>query len=376
VRGCSFYGNTQYAINNTGNSFCVNAEGNWWGAASGPNDASATADLCGLGANAGTGDKVSNNVDYLPYATGGIQTALLGDVSLNGQVLAYDASLVLQYVVALITLDPLQQLVADVSGAGGITAFDGSLILQWVAGIIRAFPAASNAPGVAAADVLAARELVRRATGAFTVSLGEAWREGDEWVVPVRVIGTAPVYAVELRLEGEGAAALRKVAVDAAGALAEHGVGRVASRVAVAALQPLGADEALLLRFAATGETWVPPALAWARVNEAVAALGPGPSPAPAVSFLGRPLPNPAGVLARLSLGIAADEAGARVTLRVLDLAGRQVRTLLDAALPAGRHTVSWDLRDEGGRAVPAGVYLVQAQAERFATSRRVVVVR
>src|SRR5262249_2235532 len=89
ARGCTFLGNTYFGVNNSGSSFCVNAEGSWWGASSGPNDASSTADLCGLGSNAGSGDKVSNNVDYAPFVTSGIVSPLLGDVSLNGQVRAF-----------------------------------------------------------------------------------------------------------------------------------------------------------------------------------------------------------------------------------------------------------------------------------------------
>ena len=55
ITGSSLYGNTWYAVNNSGNSFCVNAEGNWWGAADGPNDASATLDLCSMADNLGFG---------------------------------------------------------------------------------------------------------------------------------------------------------------------------------------------------------------------------------------------------------------------------------------------------------------------------------
>ena len=125
-------------------------------AASGPTDASAVADLCGIGSNAGLGDDVTNNVDYVPFATSGILNPLLGDFSLNGQVLAFDASLVLQFSVSAIPLNDLQKLNADVSGLGGITAFDASLILQYAAGLIPAFPAASNAhaPGPDMAPVM------------------------------------------------------------------------------------------------------------------------------------------------------------------------------------------------------------------------------
>ena len=96
------------------------------------NDNSATADLCGLGLNVGSGDRVSNNVDYVPFATSGILNPLLGDVSLNGRVLAYDVAGAAVRGVAD-RAESIQQLVADVSGTASISALDASLILQYVA---------------------------------------------------------------------------------------------------------------------------------------------------------------------------------------------------------------------------------------------------
>ncbi len=67
--------------------------------------------------------------------------------------------------------------------------------------------------------------------------------------------------------------------------------------------------------------------------------------------------PNPFAVRTRLSLDLAA--AG-RVRLVVYDAAGRKIRTLADRVLPAGRHEFDWDRRDDYGRVLAAGVYLVR----------------
>lgn len=375
VHGCSIYGNTYYGINNTGAAFCVNAEGNWWGAASGPADASATADLCALGTNAGTGDIVSNNVDYQPFATSGIQNPLLGDVSLNGQVLAYDASLVLQYVVSAIGLNPLQLLVGDVSGAAGVSAFDASLILQYVAGVIKAFPAAST--GVQrAADVAAARELSRRAQGRFEASLGQPRREGDDWLLPVTVTGDAPVWAIELRLSGGDAATLAgAMATDGDRVFRATGTGDGIAFAAFAALDPLAQGEVALLRFPAGPGEFHAPSLAFARVNESDVKLTVDPQ-APLLTFLGRPFPNPVRDAATLRLAVSPADAGAPARVRVMDVAGRAVRTLHDAPLSAGEHVVSWDLADEHGRPVPAGLYFVRANLRGAVHTQRLIVVR
>jgi hypothetical protein len=68
--------------------------------------------------------------------------------------------------------------------------------------------------------------------------------------------------------------------------------------------------------------------------------------------------PNPFRNQTRLQVEVL--EAG-RVTLRVIDLSGRDVRTLLyGAALPGTTETV-WDGRDNGGRRVSPGQYLIVA---------------
>jgi len=376
ISGSSFFSNVYWAVNNSGNSFCVNAENNWWGASSGPNDASATADLCGLGSNPGTGDMVSNNVDYSPWITTGVQNPLLGDVSLNGQVLAYDASLVLQSVALLVTLNPLQELVADVSGAGGVTAFDASLILQYVAGLITAFPAASNGVQPAPPDVLAAREVVARAQGTFQVWLGEAVADGDSYRVPVHVSGSAPVNAVELLLANGSAAALSQVAA-AGGALEAHAAGSGSARVAVASAQALGQTALELVFTPPAGGSFTMPDLAWSRVNETELSPTPVPAPtAPALSFLARPFPNPARTPVRFSLGIAPGDADAPARVTVFDLAGRVVRVLQDGVLGAGVHDVTWNLARSDGRTAPPGVYLVRARTKSFEGTQRLIVVR
>jgi hypothetical protein len=69
---------------------------------------------------------------------------LPGDVSGNGSVTAYDASLVLQYVVGLRGLSDEDRDVADVTGDGNVTALDAALILQYTVGLITQFPAKSK----------------------------------------------------------------------------------------------------------------------------------------------------------------------------------------------------------------------------------------
>jgi hypothetical protein len=97
----------------------------------------------------------------------------------------------------------------------------------------------------------------------------------------------------------------------------------------------------------------------------ALAAQAPGPRLTAA--------PNPFRAGTTLSFGIPAADA---VELTVHDVTGRLVRRLGDGEAAAGRHTVTWDGRDTGGRAAPAGVYFVRLRAGDAGATRRVVRLR
>ncbi len=63
-------------------------------------------------------------------------------------------------------------------------------------------------------------------------------------------------------------------------------------------------------------------------------------------------------------------------TLRLYDLRGRLVRTLVDEPRPAGVSEATWDGRDQAGRAVAAGAYLARLQAGGRQTTLRLTLVR
>lgn len=67
----------------------------------------------------------------------------------------------------------------------------------------------------------------------------------------------------------------------------------------------------------------------------------------------------------------------ASVELDLVDLAGRHVRTLRSREhLRAGRHTLVWDGRDDGGAPVASGSYLVRLRAGALTSTARVILIR
>ena len=97
----------------------------------------------------------------------------------------------------------------------------------------------------------------------------------------------------------------------------------------------------------------------------------PGNAPAgSAVPSLLAGAPNPFLRDTRLTFSLA--RAGP-VSLRVFDVHGREVRTLVRDTRSAGSHAVTWDGRDEHGGGAPAGIYFLRLEAAGEALARRVV---
>jgi len=75
-----------------------------------------------------------------PHPLQGGSTILYGDVSGDSVVSAYDAALVAQAAVGLISFTQDQLKAGDVSGDGIISAYDAALIAQKAVGLITKFP--------------------------------------------------------------------------------------------------------------------------------------------------------------------------------------------------------------------------------------------
>jgi hypothetical protein len=86
------------------------------------------------------------------------------------------------------------------------------------------------------------------------------------------------------------------------------------------------------------------------------------------------PYPNPSRASASFSIGLPAASA---VDIEAFDVTGRHVRTLMNSSeQQAGHQTLVWDLRDDGGRPLGSGMYLVRARVGGQTFIRRVTVGR
>ncbi len=88
---------------------------------------------------------------------------------------------------------------------------------------------------------------------------------------------------------------------------------------------------------------------------------------------LSQNVPNPFNPATTISYEL---NAGGQVDLRVFDLAGRLVRTLVHDSQEAGTHQVLWRGRDQAGRTVAAGVYFYRLDAGSQVKTRRMVLAK
>ena len=90
-----------------------------------------------------------------------------------------------------------------------------------------------------------------------------------------------------------------------------------------------------------------------------------------AVSFV---RPNP--FTAQTTIGYTVPAGGADVTLRLYDIRGRLVRTLVSGRHSGGAYEITWDGRDSAGRTVSSGIYFARTSIGSWGETRKIAFVR
>ena len=238
-----------------------------------------------------------------------------------------------------------------------------------------------------------ARRILRRAPGDTThgrpapevaIELGALERDGADWVLPVTFRGGIGLGAARLDLSlpldrfdvigtdvgesgwmtlhetGSNALALGLLAVDDF-STARPGSPDVHARVRLALKSGQSAGGA----FGVTGGEFTD--------ANGVALEVELPAPAiPSVLALAPARPNP--FASSTSFVLDLDRAS-DVDVSVHDLSGRRIATLRRGALPAGRHTITWDGGGSAGR-VADGVYFLRASVDGQVLGRKVAMLR
>ena len=102
-------------------------------------------------------------------------------------------------------------------------------------------------------------------------------------------------------------------------------------------------------------------------------ASGVGGGSLPGLTVLGPNVPNPFNPQTTISFTLATDGP---TSLRIFDLRGQLVRVLLDGPHDAGHFSVSWDGRDDTGRAVASGTYFSRLTGGDVVQQHKMMLVR
>lgn len=95
--------------------------------------------------------------------------------------------------------------------------------------------------------------------------------------------------------------------------------------------------------------------------------------------MLAQNYPNPFSSLTAISYSIPGSADGSQrsaVSLKIYDISGRLVCTLVNELQEAGRYEVSWDGRDDSGKLVPSGVYFCKLKAGKFTAIKKLILLR
>lgn len=376
------YNNSGYGVNNVNKSFTIDARWNWWGDNSGPTIASNPG---------GTGQAITDSVDYAPFLMTGASNPIVGDVSLNGIVQAYDASLILKYVVnpSGDTLNALQQSVADVSGNGTITAYDASLILQYVVNLISGFPADVGAKAKKITpntrDIFTLQKVSNTSLAIGTTTV----MHGDSFTVPISLKNVTGVASVELVLKYDPSLMTFKTAKpsDAVSGMQmsyfddkKNGL----LRIAMAGSAMLQNDEDISdisfevannIRGKISSQIGVEQFLA----NESdLTKLASSAD----IQIIGKPTsyqldqnyPNPFNPSTTIDYQIPDDNT--HVRLIIYNITGQAVKTLVDANQNAGEFKVVWDGTNNSGVRVSSGVYFYRIAAGKFVQVKKLLLLK
>ena len=91
----------------------------------------------------------------------------------------------------------------------------------------------------------------------------------------------------------------------------------------------------------------------------------------PVVLWLSPPWPNPARGAAHWSFTLPVRGP---IEIVAFDLAGRRIRSIANEWVDAGQGESSWDLKDDTGRAIAPGVYMVRATLGGQTSVKRLVI--
>jgi hypothetical protein len=280
-----------------------------------------------------------------------------------------------------LTLNATPQRVADVSGATGITAFDASLILQYVVGLIQGFPAE-----------LKTADLAARTYAQLTVGSANA-DNGEEVNIPLSVTNVSGMVSTDIKLQYDPAYLQVKQVTQIVSGMkllcSNDSVNGILT-IAMAGTYALTADTILAQ---VTFKTNLPTGITTTNaltVNKFFANESDRRSAATngritiTGNIAGIPTnidnaregivmvyPNPSSGYTTLTYQLKGNNQ--RVIIDVVNLSGQKVVTLVDETMNSGKYMVPVS---NNGSPLNSGVYFIRMTVDSFSQTQKFLIVR
>jgi hypothetical protein len=113
--------------------------------------------------------------------------------------------------------------------------------------------------------------------------------------------------------------------------------------------------------------------LSWNGFVEEIIGVELPPRAIPACYRAYQSYPNPFNPLCTIRFELPE---ASRVTLRVFDVSGATVRTIVDGWRESGVYRVTWDGTGNDGRELPSGVYFYTLKADKFEATYKMVLLK
>lgn len=282
------------------------------------------------------------------FAAVTIRNIIYGDVDENNAIQAYDAALTLQYSVMmdpLPVIDPRpwldwRKLRADVSGDGNIFAYDASLILQRVVGLITVFPVEQTRPEppLATVEISFYNNQLVVSTPDFGSLYGlnlSAWLpEGISLGQPQLSEAFAEAVWNQYTCDGVWNFALACLTP-------QTGSGTICTI-------PVSANAATELSFSLVANETE------SQQSVSILPLEVPETPEIAFNYLAPNIPNPFNPSTAISYGL---KEPARVELGIYNLKGQKVKSLVNTEQGSGAYRVVWNGNDDHNSPVGSGIY-------------------
>jgi hypothetical protein len=372
-------------------------------------------DCMGGSAKAVTDEKGYFEFPCVPNPTPGCGFCFkITGVDIAGYVTAFDASLILRYLVNLQTLDKCpyetakgvmypQMVAADVNCQNGINAYDAALILMYTVGTIDHFdcgedwvwyPSPSCATECTDAATLycicigdvsgpSSGPSFFKATTPAVVKIGTPSHYSSFVKVPVLVSGAEDVYGAEFAM-AYNPADFEVIDVKpgelTTGFMSDYNPEGGLLQVALAGAQPFSGDGEIAVITLEKKRPLINTVLSRllisdALLNEDVPVIedsSPG-SPEIFKLSLGPISPNPSAGSTAISFTISS---AATVSLSIYNVEGELVRSLFAGEAQAGPNQVAWDGTDAQGNRVGRGIYFCRMNAGNLTATEKIVFIK